>query len=284
MPARLRRLVASAAFHRAVIGLILLNAALMGLEAWPAAAARWGAALAAVGAAVQVLFVVELALRLGAHGARPLAFFRDGWNLFDFAVVSLSLLPAVGPFATVARLARVLRVARLVSGLPELRLIVGTMLRSIPSMGHVLMLLGLLVYVYGVLGFHLFGHVDPERWGSLARAAATLFAVMTLEGWVEIMEASAAGTAWAWLFYASFIVMAVFVVINLFVAVVLDNLEKVRHEEDGRAPPASPPDPASGVAVELTRLAARIDALSAEVRSLRERSPPGPRTDGPRAA
>jgi len=268
MVERLRRIADSTALHRAVLGLIVANAVLMGLETWPALASRWGAGLGALSAAIQGAFVLELAVRLGAHGARPLRFFRDGWNAFDFAVVAVSLLPVAGPFATVARLARVLRVARLVSGLPELRLIVGTMLRSIPSMGHVILLLGLLVYVYGVIGVHLFAGVDPEHWGSLARAAQTLFAVMTLEGWVELQAASAAATPWAWAFYASYIVLAVFVVINLFIAVVINNLEQVRREAAPADPPpadAAPPE----TAVELRRLQERIEAMGAELRALR---------------
>jgi len=174
-------------------------------------------------------------IRIAAYGSRPLAFFRDGWNVFDFGVVGVSLLPVAGPFATVARLARVLRVARVVSGLPELRLIIGTMLRSIPSLGHVILLLGLLMYIYGVLGYYLFGQIDPEHWGSLGSAVRTLFIIITLEGWVEIQKAGGPTTLGIWTFYASFIVVAVFVVINLFIAVVLNNLEKTRRDESAVA-------------------------------------------------
>jgi voltage-gated sodium channel len=162
-----------------------------------------------------------------------------------------------GAFTNVARLARVLRAARLVSSLPDLRLIIGTMLRSIPSMGHVLLLLGLLLYVYGVLGVLMFGQVDPRHWASLPRAAGTLFQILTLEGWVEIQAASREGHPLAWLFYGSFIMIAVFVVINLFIAVVINNLEATRREEE-----------------ELRRgddVAARIAALRREIDAL-ERS------------
>ena len=119
---------------------------------------------------VLALFIAELVLARGAYKFRLGAFLRDGWNLFDFLVVALSLLPGVGAFATVARIARVLRVARLVSVSPKLRLIVGTMTRSIPSLAHVSLLLGLLLYVYAVIGVNLFGAHDPEHWGSLARS------------------------------------------------------------------------------------------------------------------
>lgn len=261
MVERCRRLAASRTFQASVLALIILNALVMGAETWPQVTRRWSGELAVVHLVVQALFVLELAIRIGAHGARPWEFFRSGWNAFDFAVVALALLPAAGSFGTVARLARVLRAARLVSGLPELRLIIGTMLRSIPSMGHVVMLLGLLVYVYGVVGNHLFAGVDPEHWGTLGRAARTLFVVITLEGWVELMETGARATPWAWAYFASFIVIAVFVVINLFIAVVINNLEKVRGEQESDHPAQENLPDARATAAELRRLADRLEAV-----------------------
>ena len=226
-----RRVASSPAFHDAVVALILASAALLALLSFPALAARFAAPLALASALIQALFVVEIAIRLGAHGRRPRAFFGNPWNVFDFLVVALSLLPASGPLAVLARLARVARVARLVSALPDLRLIVGTMLRSIPSIGHVLMLLSLLLFVYGVLGVKLFGEADPQRWRHLGRAAETLFQVLTLEGWAEVLAEVRPGRPWAWLYFASFIFVAVFVVVNLFVAVMINNLEKAKRDE-----------------------------------------------------
>lgn len=117
--------------------------------------------------AVQVVFVGEIAARLFAQAPRIHRFFLDGWNVFDFTIVALSLLPVAGPFATVARLARLLRALRVVSALPEMRLIVATMLRSIPSLANVVALLGIILYVYAVLGVHFFGGADPGHWGTL---------------------------------------------------------------------------------------------------------------------
>jgi voltage-gated sodium channel len=155
--------------------------------------------------AVQVVFVGEIAVRLLAYAPRVHRFFLDGWNIFDFTIVALSLLPAAGPFATVARLARLLRELRVVSALPELRLIVATMLRSIPSLSNVIVLLGLILYVYAVVGVHLFAGIDPLNWGSLPRAGLTLFEILTLEGWVDLMDASLGATRWAWVYYVSFV-------------------------------------------------------------------------------
>ena len=253
-----RRLSERPGFHQAVLAIIVVNALVMGLATWPSLNGEWGWLFHAVNLAVQALFVVEIVVRIAAHGRRPLAFFRDGWNVFDFAVVVLSLLPAAGSLATISRLARVLRVGRLVTGMPELRLIIGTMLRSIRSMGHVVMLLGILVYVYGVVGHHLFGRVDPEHWGTLGRAAHTLFLVITLEGWIELMQESEAATPWAWLYYFSFIVVGVFVVINLFIAVVINNLEKARDEAAAEVEGSAH----TVIAVELKALGARMDELA----------------------
>jgi voltage-gated sodium channel len=179
-------------------------------------------------------------VRLLAHWPRLLTFFRDGWNVFDFVVVVASLLPQAGTFAIVARLARLMRVTRLVSLFPELRLIIGTMLRSIPSMGHVIMLLGLLLYVYGILGFHLFHEHDPEHWGTLGAALLTLFQMLTLEGWVEIQDSALKAYPWAWIYFGSFVLVAVFVVVNLFIAVVINNLELVKLEQRADADRRSP--------------------------------------------
>jgi voltage-gated sodium channel len=146
-------------------------------------------------------------------------------------VVAASLLPQAGAFAMVARLARLMRVTRLVSAFPELRLIIGTMVRSIPSMGHVIVLLSLLLYVYAVIGFHFFREADAAHWGSLSAALLTLFQMLTLEGWVEIQAAVLTTYAWAWMYFSSFVFVAVFVVVNLFIAVVINNLESVKHEQ-----------------------------------------------------
>ena len=228
------RVAANRAFHDAVLVLIIANAAVMGLETSPAVMREAGPLLLVAGAITQALFVLEIAIRLAAFWPRPQRFFRDGWNAFDFSVVAASLLPQSGPFATVARLARVLRAARLISSWGELRLIIATMLRSIPSMGHVVALLVLLLYVYGVLGVHIFRDADPTHWGSLSRAVSSLFQILTLEGWVEIQKTSLTAFPWAWIFYWSFILVAVFVVMNLFIAVVINNLEAARDDENAR--------------------------------------------------
>ena len=238
------------------MALILANAVLIGLETSRTVMERQGGLLVLVSGLIQAAFVLEIVIRMIAYAPRVHEFFRDGWNLFDFSVVALSLLPAAGPFATIARLARVLRVSRLVSVWPDLRLIIGTMLRSIPSMGHVIALMSLLLYVYGVLGFHLFHDVAPEYWGSLPRALKTLFQTLTLEGWIEVADRSQ--HPMSGIYFTSFIVIAVVVVTNLFIAVVINNLEQVRSEQTHAA------DEASAHHAVLSR----IEALKTELNEL----------------
>lgn len=235
-----RRLAESAAFQNTVLAVILLTAVLLGLETSHTLAERYRAAFEAADLLVQIVFVAEIVVRLVAHWPRLGRFFRDGWNVFDLLVVTASLLPQAGAFAMVARLARLMRVTRLVSVFPELRLIVSTMLRSIPSMGHVLAMLSLLLYVYGVMGFHLFGEHDPGRWGSLGAALLTLAQMLTLEGWVEVQEAVLAEYPLAWIYFLSFVFFAVFVVVNLFIAVVINNLEAAKLEHQAEVDSQSP--------------------------------------------
>ena len=177
-----------------------------------------------------IVFVLEAALKIAAVFPSVGKYFRDGWNLFDFSIVVISLVPATGELATLARLARLLRVLRLVSALPELRLIVATLLRSIPSMGHVLILLSIIFYVYGVAGYHLFHDVDPTHWRTLGISLLSLFRIVTLEDWTDIMYAAMDAYRWAWLYFVSFVVMGTFVVVNLFIAVVLNNLDEAKAE------------------------------------------------------
>jgi voltage-gated sodium channel len=226
-----RRIADNPRFQHFILVVILVGAIVIGVETSATLTARYRTAIVAVEMLIQTIFVAEIAIRILAFWPRPFLFFRNGWNVFDFAVVAASLLPQAGAFAMVARLARLMRVARLVSVFPELRLIIGTMVRSIPSMGHVIVLLTLLLYVYAVLGFHFFREVDRAHWGSLGAALLTLFQMLTLEGWVEIQQAVLETHPWAWVYFSSFVFVAVFVVVNLFIAVVINNLESVKHEQ-----------------------------------------------------
>ncbi len=254
------RLASARWFAAAVTAVILFNAVLQGAETSHALMARFGGLFVGLNWVIQGIFTVEILIRLAAYWPRPGRFFRDGWNIFDFVIVIAALLPAYGPFAAVARLARLLRVVRLVSVSPKMRLIVSTMLRSIPSMGHVVLLLGVLLYIYAVIGVNLYRDTDPQHWGDLGKALLTLFTVLTLEGWADMQAAVMADHPWAWVFFSSFIVIAVFVVINLFIAVVTNNLQEAKAEEGldstGRGSIDDPAALAARIRADLDRLEA----------------------------
>jgi voltage-gated sodium channel len=234
-----RKLVAAPAFERVVIAVILLSAVLVGLETVPGLMQRWGPWLTLANHVVLAVFIAEAAVKLTAHAPRPLDYFRSGWNLFDFAVIVASLLPAAGEFAMVARLVRLLRVLRLVSAMPKLRLIVSTLVRVIPGLGNVLLLMGILFYIYGVAGYHLYAEHDPDHFGTLPRAVLTLFQVVTLEGWSDIMRTAMALNPWHWLYFVSFVLLGTFVVINLFIAIVVNSLEETHREVEEQEAAAS---------------------------------------------
>lgn len=225
-----KRLTGSAAFDRLIVLIIVFNALIIGLETNPDVADDLGGVFHALNAVILWIFIVEAAIRITAAWPRPQDYFRSGWNVFDFSIIVLSLIPASGAFATVARLIRVLRVLRLVTALPKLRLMVMTLIRCIPGMGHVLALMGILFYVYGVAGYHLYSQHDPARWGTLGTALLTLFQIATLEAWTDIMNKALELSPWHWVYFVSFVLLGTFVVVNLFVAVVINSLEESHRE------------------------------------------------------
>jgi voltage-gated sodium channel len=224
------RVVDAPAFERLIILLILVNAVILGLETSPRLMAGYGDWLLLGNHLILGVFILEAVLKITAVAPRFSRYFGDGWNLFDFFVVVASLIPTAGQFAMIARLARLLRVVRLVSTIPELRLIVSTLVRSIPSMGHVLMLMSIIFYIYAIAGYHLFHAHDPQHWGNLGISLLTLFRVVTLEDWTDVMYTAMQMHPWTWIYFVSFVVMGTFVVINLFIAVVLNNLEQAKAE------------------------------------------------------
>ncbi|WP_455223354.1 ion transporter [Kaarinaea lacus] len=226
-----QQIVSKKAFEYFIIGLIIINGVVLGLETSPDILANYGDFLVWINNLIIAVFVVEAILKITAVAPRIKLYFGDGWNLFDFTVVVLSLLPTTGEFAMIARLARLLRVARLISTIPELRLIVSTLVRSIPSMGHVLLLMSIIFYIYAVAGYHMFHEHDPTHWNNLGLSLLTLFRVVTLEDWTDVMYKAMELHPLSWMYFVSFVVVGTFVVINLFIAVVINNLEEAKHEK-----------------------------------------------------
>lgn len=226
-----QRVTNHAYFDFFIIALILINAIILGLETSTYMMAEFGVVLVFLSDVILALFIFEALLKMIAVWPRLSMYFKNGWNLFDFSIIVLSLIPATGEMAMVARLARLLRVLRLVSTIPELRLIVTTLIRSLPGMGHVVLLMSLIFYMYAVSGFHLFAEHDPQHWGSLGISLLTLFRVVTLEDWTDLMYTAMEMSGYSWIFFVSFVVMGTFVMINLFIAVVLNSLDDAKQEQ-----------------------------------------------------
>jgi voltage-gated sodium channel len=228
-----QRIVASRSFHTTIIGSIVLVGVLAGLETNAAIVASHGALLRALDVGVLAVFVVEIILKLAAHGRRPFDFFRDGWNVFDFLVVVLCLLPWDSQFAVVLRLVRTLRLLRLVSALPKLQLLVGALVKSFSSMGYVGLLLTLVLYIYAITGVHLFGAHDKAHFGSLSLAFFTLFQTITLDDWKFLFDsAKGSSPAVAAVYFISFILLGTMIMLNLFIGIIMNSMEEMHSELD----------------------------------------------------
>ena len=294
--------VASRAFRTAVIGAIVAGSIVVGLETIPSVREAVGELLSVIDNIVVVMFVIEAALKIVAAGRRPMRYFGDPWNVFDFTITVVCLLPLDGRFSQVLRLARVARSLRLVKALPRLRLIVDALLRSLPSFGWIMLLLFLLLYVYSVMGVSLFGENDPDRFGALWKSMLTMFGILTLEGWVDIMRDQMTGIAGADgaeplhrspvaapVFFVTFILGGTMVFLNLLVGVIVNSLsqsaaeadrEEAAKEEAVKAKEARATSPLPTIASvdgalaptigdRLARVEAALDASLTELRALR---------------
>lgn len=222
MRERVHDVLESRGFQRFIITLILVNAATLGLETSPRIVASYGPLLTVIDHVALYIFVAELLVKVYAYRWE---FLRDPWNLFDTAVVGVSLLPSTGSLS-VLRALRVLRVLRLVSAVPRMRFVVESLVRSLPGLGSIGCLLLLFFYVYAVMATKLYGERFPEWFGDLWSSMFSLFQIMTLEGWAEIAREVMAVSPWAWLFFLVFILIGTFTVLNLFIAVIVNAMQE----------------------------------------------------------
>lgn len=249
-PSALLRLVENRIFQRAILTLIVVNAIILGLETVPSVMTAVGPVLIALDQVLLAVFVAELALKLAAYRA---AFLRDPWNLFDLAVVAVALIPASGPLS-VLRALRVLRVLRVISAVPSMRRVVAALLGAIPGIGSILGLLSLVYYVFAVMAVKLFGANFPEWFGTIPAAAYTLFQIMTLESWsMGIVRPVMAVHPYAAAYFIPFILVTTFSVLNLFIGIVVDAMQ--------RNAAAEAPDPQAEVLAELRALRAEVAAI-----------------------
>ena len=222
---KISSLVRSSLFQNFIIGIIIINGVTMGLETSKPIMAEFGSILNIFDKVVITIFTIEIIMRIYVH---RVSFFKDGWSLFDFFIVAISLVPSSAGFE-ILRILRVLRLFRLVTVIPQMRKIVLALVSVIPGMMSIAGLLVLLFYIFAIMSVQLFGDTFPEWFGTLGESFYTLFQIMTLESWSmgiarPIMEVH----PYAWTFFIPFIFVVTFIMINLIIAIVVDAMNEIK--------------------------------------------------------
>jgi voltage-gated sodium channel len=237
-------------FQNFIIAIILSAGVVVGIQTYPSMVAKYGVTMDILDSIILWIFVAEILIKMGAEGRRPWRFFYDGWNVFDFLIVAVCFLPIGAEYVAVLRLARLLRVLKLVKALPRLQVLVGALLKSIPSMFYIGLLLFGLFYLYSVLATFLFQANDPVHFENLQTAHLTMFRVSTLEDWTDVMYINMFGCdmygydensnppctaphAYGWfaaIFFSSFVLLATMIILNLFIGVIMTGMDEAAAE------------------------------------------------------
>ena len=217
-----------------IVGVILVNALVLALGTYRGIDERFGPTLHRISDLCFVVFLVELLLRIASYGRRPWNFFRSGWNVFDFVVIGSVFMPGVRENATLLRLARLARLMRVVRLLPDLRVLLLGVWRSVPPLLSVAGVTAALLFVYGMIGWLMFADALPEHWGNIGRAMLTLFVMLTLENFPTYMYEGMEVHPWSWLYFVSFILIAAFIVLNVLIGIVLNSMEEAREPSAAR--------------------------------------------------
>lgn len=223
--ARFERLRSNKLFEAVVIAIIVVSALVIGAKTYDETSQieQW---LLYLDIAVTIFFLIEILIRIAAERSL-LDFFKKGWNVFDFLIVTASLIPMDdSEMVLLARLLRIFRVLRLVSMIPELQMLLGALVKSVPRMGYVVLLMFIIFYIYAALGSFLFHNVDDFLWGNISVAMLTLFRIATFEDWTDVMYATQEVYAWSWVYYLTFIFLTAFIFLNMMIGIVLDVMQK----------------------------------------------------------
>ena len=252
--ARLAEFTDGALLRNFILVVILVNAVVLGMETSDRLMATAGPLLLAIDTVCLAIFVVEIVLKLVAHG---LHFFRRGWNLFDFVIVGIALVPS-GEGLSVLRALRVLRVLRIISMAPTLRRVVQGFVSALPGMGSVFLLMGMIFYIGAVMATKLFGDSHPDWFGTIGDSAYTLFQIMTLESWsMGIVRPVMDSHPYAWAFFVPFIMITTFAVVNLLVGLIVNSMQDAHAQEAN----AATDDYRTAVLEKLERIETRLDRL-----------------------
>ena len=251
--------------ERVIMSLIVINAIILGLETNKTIMASHGWLLEILDHIILAVFVVEIAARVIVH---RVAFFRDPWSVFDFVVIGIALVPATETFS-VLRSLRVLRVLRLITGVPTLRRVVAGLLAALPGMGSIVLLIGLIYYVFAIMATKLFGDDNPNLFGTRGDSLFTLFTVMTLEGWTnDVARPVMQNHPYAWVFFVVYIVITTFMVLNLFIGVVVNAMQEEASKADAEELEAEREiihEQAAPILAEIRSLRTEVAQLRAEL-------------------
>ncbi len=266
---RLRQLVDHRRFSMVISILIAVNAVTLGLETWPDVMNAVGSTLQLIDVTILSIFVIEISLRLAAYGRD---FFRSGWNIFDLSIVTVALIPAMGPFS-VLRALRILRVLRLLSVVPQLRTVVNALFSAVPGMSAILAVLILVFYVAAVIATKLFGSAFSDWFGHIGASMYSLFQIMTLESWsMGIVRPVMEVYPWAWVFFVPFIITTSFAVLNLFIALLVNSLHLISAQESAADNASEHPATSSETVIaELKLLRKEITQLHHQMEKIQNR-------------
>ena len=225
---RIGNLLERSIVRNVILGVILFNAVVLGLETSVTVMDAAGPLIHLLDAICLTIFVIEILAKLFVHRR---AFWRDGWNLFDFTIVAVSLVPG-GQGLSVLRAMRILRLLRVVSVAPSLRRVIEGLVNALPGMGSVFLLMGLIFYIGAVMATKLFGAAFPQWFGTLGSSMYSLFQIMTLESWsMGIVRPVMEQEPYAWAFFVPFILATTFIILNLVVGLVVNSMQDAHHAE-----------------------------------------------------
>jgi voltage-gated sodium channel len=271
----LARVVDSPAFAALVLGVIVANAVVLGLQTYDDVVEEYGGLLDLLNDVFLAFFVAELALRIASYGRRPQSFFRDPWNVFDFVIIAAAFVPGLRSNSTLLRLARLLRVIRVVRLLPELRVLTLAIVRSLPPLFSMAVLTTVILFVYGMIGWLLFGDEDPDRWGDIGEAMLTLFIMLTLENFPATLERGMEIEPLSIIYFVTFVLVAALIVLNVLIGVVLHSMEEARiihAREELRARGQQPTEEEAELEARIATIREALDELERDLLRKRDRA------------
>lgn len=275
-PRELARSIADApAFNRAIVGVLVVNAIALGCRAAASVSESLNPLLSAIEVTVVAIFVVEMIIRITAYGRY---FFREAWNWFDLVVIAISVVPASGTLLML-RTIRILRTFRLISVVPSMRRVVNVLFTSVPGLVSILLLLMLVLYTSSIAAVRMFGAIAPEEFGHLGAALLTMFKVMT-QGWPEIADVLVSVRPLSWIFFVGYIMVTVFIVLNLLIAVIVNAMERQVIEDQLAKEQRAEAGHHTELMAELVAMREQLSALQTELAELRaERTAESPARD-----